>query len=238
MNNELISLLDNSTVIDTTDSSYTHNGITVPRVTAILSKMIHSDSLMYWANSLGFRHKSYKQTLQHAADLGTECHNAIDNFFDNNYIETNDILSMRSRAYESFKMWWTEINACNNVEVIYHEKTLTCKYFGGTLDGLYRINGKIYLIDYKTSNHITFKYVLQLAAYRYMLSLQGINIDGAIILQLNKSDVGFNEYFMNFDNPEHLQYINECEQAFLSLVYAYYNVSNVEKKFNEIKWRQ
>lgn len=237
MNNELISLLDNSTVIDTTNSSYKYDNITVPRVTAILSKMIHSDSLMYWANSLGFRHKSYKQTLQHAADLGTECHNAIDNFFENNYTETNDISSMMSRAYESFKMWWTEINAYNNVEVIYHEKTLTCKYFGGTLDGLYRINGKIYLIDYKTSNHITFKYALQLAAYRYMLSLQGINIDGAIILQLNKSDVGFNEYFMNFDNPEHLQYINECEQAFLSLVYAYYNVSNVEKKFNEIKWR-
>ena len=237
MNNELISLLDNATIIDTTESSYEYNGSTVPRVTAIISKMIHSDSLMYWANSLGFRHKSYKETLQYAADLGTECHNAIDTFFDNNYVETNDISSMKSRAYESFKLWWDEITANNKVDVIYHEKTLTCKYFGGTLDGLYNINGKTYLIDYKTSNHITFKYALQLAAYRYMLALQGIKIDGAIILQLDKNNVGFNEYFMNFDIPEHLQYINECEQAFLSLVYAYYNISNVEQKFNTIKWR-
>ena len=50
-----------------------------------------------------------------------------------------------------------------------------------------RINGKIYLIDFKTSNHVTYKYYLQLAAYSKVLrEKENINIDGVIILQLNK----------------------------------------------------
>ena len=37
-------------------SSYVNKfGIKVPRVTEILSAMMHSDNLMYWANNLGFK---------------------------------------------------------------------------------------------------------------------------------------------------------------------------------------
>ena len=63
--NDLINLLDSSQAVISKDSNsrYTYNGIVVPRVTEIISKCIHSDSLMYWANSLGFKHKSYKKTL-------------------------------------------------------------------------------------------------------------------------------------------------------------------------------
>ena len=53
--------------------------------------------------------------------------------------------------------------------VIETEKQLVCPYFGGTLDCLAEIDGRIYIIDFKTSNHITYKYFLQLAAYKYMI---------------------------------------------------------------------
>ena len=51
--NNLIKLLDSSEVVVNSESNsqYTYNGILVPRVTEIISKCIHSDSLMYWANS-------------------------------------------------------------------------------------------------------------------------------------------------------------------------------------------
>ena len=232
---EMVTLLNNMEPI-CIDSNYTYNGIIVPRVTAILSKCIHSDSLMYWANSLGFKHQSYKKTLEEAASIGSCAHENIDNFLSNKPIETS-MPHQSHNAYQSFLKWFYDVSNIANVKVIFHEKTVTCKYFGGTLDGLYEINGKIYLVDYKTSNHVTFKYILQLAAYRYMLRNElGIEIDGCIILQLSKDAVSYNEFVLNFDNVNHLNYINDCESAFLSLVFSYYNIIKVETNYQNLDW--
>ena len=234
---EMIKILNNAPVLEF-NTKYLYNGKPVPRTTEILSKMIHSDSLMYWANSLGFKHKSYKNTLNEAAYIGTECHDSIDEFI--NTGEINDLFKYDSarNAYESFMKWWNDIHINGNtVEVLKNEFPLVCKYFGGTLDGLYKINNKIYLVDYKTSNHVTFKYCLQLASYRYMLREEhGIELDGCIVLQLSKNSIGYNEYVLDFSNPNHLTFIDECERAFLSLVYAYYNVVYIEDRYKQI-WR-
>ena len=45
-----------------------------------------------------------------------------------------------------------------------------------------------------------------------------------------------NEYFLDLSREDHLQYIEECEHAFLSLVYSYYNIIKVENGFNNIEW--
>lgn len=235
---QMVTLLDNVQSINV-DSDYTYNGNIVPRVTKIISRCIHSDSLMYWANSLGFKHQSYKKTIDAAANIGTHTHNNIDSFLeDENHIADEYNMPYQSyNAYQSFLKWFNTIISIAQVKVIFHEKTLTCKYFGGTLDGLYEINGKIYLVDYKTSNHITFNYILQLAAYRYMLRTElGIEIDGCIILQLSKESISYNEFVLNFDNPEHLNYINECEMAFLSIVFAYYNICKIESGYKKLNW--
>lgn len=233
-----LSTTDNGIYANIVRSAYTYNGNVVPRVTEILSKCIHSDSLMYWANSLGFKHKSYKKTLEMYANWGTQCHNKIDSFIESQYINREIPKSLEAaNAFNSFLLWWDDINQNNEVIVKMHEQSITCPYFGGTLDGLYEINGKLYLVDYKTSNYVTFKYCLQLAAYMYILRTEyGINIDGCIILQLSKKEIGYNEYFLNFDNPEHLEYMEECEHAFLSIIYSYYNIIKVEEGFNNINW--
>lgn len=236
--NEIITLLNGMQPINT-DSEYAHNGVVVPRVTKILSKCIHSDSLMYWANSLGFKRQSYRKTVDAAANIGHHTHENIDNFLsDETYEAIESSMPYQSyNAYQSFLKWFFDVTNIARVKVIFHEKTLTCKYFGGTLDGLYEINGKIYLIDYKTSNHITFKYCLQLAAYRYMLRTElGIEIDGCIILQLAKEAVSYNEFVLNFNNQNHLKYMNDCEITFLSLVFAYYNITKVETNYNNLNW--
>ena len=111
---------------------------------------------------------------------------------------------------------------------------MSCEFFGGTYDALLSINGKVYLVDFKTSNHISYKYFLQIAAYRYMLQQQGIEIDGAIILQLDKKHPSFNEYIIQLNNPEHLDFINNCQECFFSLVYAFFNRLQVEKQFKTI----
>ena len=40
---------------------------------------------------------------------------------------------------------------------------------------------------------------------------QLIDINGIIILQLNKNNVSYNEYVLDFNNNDHLNFINHCE---------------------------
>ena len=136
--------------------------------------------------------------------------------------------------YLGFRKWWLDINSSNIVKVIGTEQHLVCPYFGGTYDLLLEINGLLYLIDFKTSNHVSYKYYLQLAAYKYMLEQQGYNIAGCIILQLNKTEIQYTEYPLIFSNPLHLDFINKSLNTFLSLTYAYYGIYQCEKMYKEI----
>lgn len=229
--------IDNYATLYNREVCYTYNGYPIPRVTEILSLMLHEDYLMTWSNAIGlYKHKKYEDTLQEAADIGGDVHGLIEEYLQKGYVSKN-IDSLRNEvknAFKSFQSWW-EIIKQNVYKIIYQEYKLTCPYFGGTLDMLIEINGKKYLVDFKTSNHIGYKYYLQLAAYRYILRTEhGIEIDGCIVLQLDKKTNMFHEYILDFGNLEHLNYINNCERAFLSLVYSYFNRLCVEDGFNKI----
>lgn len=212
----------------------------VPRVTEILSAMLHEDYLMDWSNSLGlYQHKKYRETLEMFALIGTYTHEAIENYFrgdqfdPRNYYET--IRMQVVNAFNSFLEWWSIIERQKDHKILMQEESLICKYFGGTLDMLIRINGKIYIVDFKTSNHSSYKHFLQLSAYRYMLEeTKDIKVDGCIILMLDKKICKFTELVLDFEVPEHCQFIDNCEEAFLSLVYAFYNRGIVETQFKEL----
>ena len=86
---------------------------------------------------------------------------------------------------------------------------MVCEWFGGTYDLLLKINGCLFLVDFKTSNHVTYKYYMQLAAYSYMLKQQGIYISGVIILQLAKTSPRYNEFVLDFSNQSDKYYFEE-----------------------------
>lgn len=213
----------------------------VPRVNDILSAMLHEDYLMKWSNAIGFKHQSYKDTLESAAYVGTCVHEAIENFLMNgeyinhhDYDCTNEQCNKIHNAFLSFTEWW-DIILKTSYEILLQEKTLICKYFGGTLDMLIKINGKMYLVDFKTSNSSSYKHFLQLSAYRYLLKeCENIEVDGCIILMLDKNEATFTEKVLDFSIPEHIQFMNNCEECFLSLVYSYYTRSIVQTQFNNI----
>lgn len=228
MNNILNLLYSNNTNLELKDQKYFYNGAPVPRVTEIISKMISEEYLLYWANGLGFKHQSYKKTIDKAASIGSNSHELINKFLLGETFVSNDI------PYLSFRKWWLDINASNKVKIIGTEQQITCRYFGGTYDLLVEINGLLYLVDFKTSNHVSYKYYLQLAAYKYMLELKGYIISGCIILQLNKQRIEYTEYILIFSNPMHLKYINDSLNTFFSLVYSYYNIYNCERMYNDI----
>lgn len=219
---------------------YVVDGRNIPRVTEILSCMLHEDYIVEWANKIGLYNKQkYHDVLNTASTIGTYTHKSIEHFIKNgSQPDFSDIpIQYKNRvinAFNSFLSWWRVINS-NNYKILMQEHKLICKYFGGTLDLLIEINGKIYLVDFKTSNHSSYKHFLQLSAYRYMLrEVEGIEVDGCIILMLDKQSDMFVEMFLNFDIQEHLDYINQCEEAFLSLVYAYYQRIQNQYLYNTI----
>ena len=229
MYNKIYNILEEDTQpMKLKEEKYFYNNIPVPRVTEIISKMISEEYLLYWANSLGFKHQSYKKTVQAAADIGSEAHDLISKFL------LGEVFTSDNIPYLGFRKWWIDISSNNSVKVLGSEVQISCPYFGGTYDLLLQINDKIYLVDFKTSNHVSYKYYLQLAAYKYMLELQGYKIDGVIILQVNKSKIEYTEYPLLFDIPEHLDFINKCLNTFFSLVYGYYNISKCENMYKNI----
>ena len=215
---------------DESNIYYNDDNVCVPRVTQILSETLDSSALIKWANGIGLRREKYDDVLKRASDIGSEAHSLIEDYIKNqkSYQYSNNI------PFSGFLLWYEKLSKYNLVKPLYSEYSMYNQFFGGTLDLLLQINDRIYLVDFKTSNYIYEKCFLQLAAYRWLLYQNlNINIDGCIVLQLNKTKVGFNEYVLDFHNPNDYQFIEACHRAFLSLVYAYYNAHYIKEKFHE-----
>lgn len=237
---KMLDMMSRSSTHLVTKSSYNYDKNIVPRVTEVLSQMLHEEYIAQWANSLGFKHKGYRAALREASDKGTYTHNSIECFLKGKPvpdIENIPVMAKESvyNAYHSFLKWWDCIIANNKVEIIYSEKTICCKYFGGTLDCLLKINGQYWLIDFKTSNNLSYKYFLQLAAYRYILKEEyGIDISGCLVLMLSKDHIEYQEKLIDLSIPEHEQFMQNCIKEFMLLVAAFYGRSEVEYQYKEI----
>ena len=214
------------------DSPYIFNGEKVPRVTHILSAMLYEDYITQWANSLGYRHKSYKITLQDAADRGSLIHDSINKYFisgvtpeDYMAIIPDEYLDTTLTGFKSFRLWFDNLE---NAKVIFTEKELISPYFGGTADLVLEYNNKIYLLDFKTGKNLSFKHFLQLSIYKYMLeTYYNIRIDCVGIIRLDKSFIAYKDSILDLSNEENIKYINQCTQTFFALFNAYrYRLNN------------
>lgn len=220
---------------------YQYNGIPVPRVTEIISSMIHEDYIVKWSNRIGMKRQKYETVLEAAADKGTYAHDAINRFLTTGnrrlpnvpYQYFNEV----NNAFNAFLNWFDLVSQHNTVELLMSEEELVCPYFGGTLDFLVKINGKINLVDFKTSNNESWHHHVQLSAYRFILEkYMNIKIDMAIILMLSKKENGrFDEIYFDLGNiKSHIEYMNRCQELFLSIVYSYYNRIRVEELYNKL----
>ena len=209
--------------VEISGDRYTYNGVNVPRVTEILSAMWYSEGLMHWANSLGYKKQSYTKVRDEAANTGTIAHDSIEYFLKTG--KDPDIQNAKSlNAYCAFKEWYSMLQKNGHTtEVLGMEEKLTCPWFGGTYDLLLNIDDKLCLIDFKTSNHISEKYYMQIAAYKYMLALKNITPVYAIILQLDKNAPVYYEYMIDFSNQDHSTYMQYALQSFFLICSAYYN---------------
>lgn len=211
------------------NSRYFHKDKGVPSVTELLS-FIDSQGLINWANAVGRKGQNNQDIVKRAAEYGTNTHAAIESYLNGEdpFVENSSLIA--------FKLWWKKLNENHRVRIVGKEESIISEFFAGTYDLLITIDDKPYLVDYKTSNHVTYKYFMQLAAYRNLLyTVKKININGCIILQLGKGRrPKYNDYSLDFTNPFHYEFIENCYRSFMGLVYTYYNVLNCKNQFNDI----
>lgn len=174
-----------------------YDGNLVPSVTTIL-KVIGKESLMQWANSLGWKRKSLAQELNDASIIGTYTHNYIEAFIlgknsdiNNIWIQINNLpYKLSTKAYNainSFHLWWDENG--QYVEAISTEVEMCCDYYGGTCDFICRYKGKLTIIDFKTSSDFHPTMYLQLAAYANIYEeIFDLKIEELAILRMDKAN--------------------------------------------------
>lgn len=247
---ELLEKIKDLEIRNSTKSNYSIDDKRVPRVTEILSAMMHEDNLMNWANGLGWKRISYRAFMKDAQDKGTYSHLAIEIFLRQGRIDLDTDLQIPNQkirdtvesCLDGFIQWWNELHKLHkNIKLIYLEETMINEYFGGTCDCLLQVDGEYWLLDFKTSNHMNYKYSLQLAAYRYLLkNTKNINISKCMILRLDKLNHFYETQEFNLSNKDHLNYIENCEQTFMILLTAfkmrmytnlqYQEITNLNKK--------
>lgn len=223
-------LLNDLTVFDKgkTARYRTSDGRGIPSVTELLS-FIDSEGLIYWANRIGRERQDNRDVTRQAAEFGTMVHESIERYLKRRKNVTDNI------CLDAFKKWWSGINSCHRVRILGQEESIIGDYFAGTYDLLIAIDDKPYLIDFKTSNHVGYKYFMQLAAYRYLLyTKKNINIEGCIVLQFDKKEPKFREFSLTFSEPHDYEFIENCNRAFMGLVYTYYNVKLCQRQFGQM----
>ena len=111
---------------------------------------------------------------------------------------------------------------------------------GGTIDGIVKINGAYYIIDFKTSKKISLEHVLQTSAYMWAINSGYTalpHINGIGIIRVDKAmEHTFDDLFLTETNPEQALYINQFQRCFCSLVDSYYRSvysENLFKVYND-----
>lgn len=187
------------------DDSHTYflDEIEIPSVTTVMNPLTD-----YEYRDVG------DKTLENAANRGTAVHEAIENWIKFGI----DGLDPELHGYmDGFLEWWNKYNPepiASEIRV-YHQ----ILRYGGTVDLIAKINGKIFLVDFKTTYRLIDKNCrVQLEAYSQALGSHGVKIEKKAILHLTKTG--------KWDMPEFKAKDAEAWRVFGSLkcVYDYLHI--------------
>lgn len=149
---------------------YTNDGINYyPSVTTVLDVYPKGKGFQDWLKNLGL---NTEEVLRRAGEQGTNVHNAIDSYLKG---EELSWMNEEEKANYTLQEWmmilrFVDFFTTYKPEIIAHEVPLVSNTLelGGTIDLVCRINGEVWLLDYKTSNALHTSYELQIAAYAMM----------------------------------------------------------------------
>lgn len=228
---------------------YNYNNNGVPRVTHILSQCEDKDGLVQWAANMGRRKYDYYR--ERAMNIGTIVHEIIDDYllyhindpgfkieYNNYYLFEPSYKESIDTAFNNFLIWKSNLeNSGYYIEqVVGIEIPIVNPWFGGTIDAIFKINGKYYIIDFKTSKQISTSYLLQTSAYMWSInngySPNLPHIDGIGIIRVDKNKFNcLDDLFLNSSDIYQNNYIINFQNCFLSYVDSYYRSKSCDYIF-------
>ena len=203
-------------------------GKRLPSVTTILGRFKDSGALIKWAYREGRAHAELEaagkpaprdlydkgSTSTKAAEAGTIAHNIIEAKIlgrpspygaqgEGEQIIDRETFDRALNAVAQYEQWAKQ----TRMTVTHTEMGLVSEkhQFGGTLDAVGEIDGKIVLLDWKTSNAVYGDYILQLAAYALLLeeNRPELTPTGFHILRFSKDNADFAHHsYGNLDNEK------------------------------------
>jgi len=145
---------------------------------------------------------AFKKERDVAASIGTAAHNALEDYINSgfegkalDYLETENIKAVAATRSGQKCLDEEDIEAISAELVVGSEKVGVA----GTLDLLCLWDGKLMIVDWKTSNSISDNYAMQIATYACLLEeMTGLKIDGARIVKLEKSRAKYTIYDLKY----------------------------------------
>lgn len=197
------------------------NGESIPGVTTILGRSKPAGALIHWAWKLGLDGVDYRAARDTAAGIGSDVHDRIDRFLRMG-IDSASVLPDESErtksdlAYAAWHRWWSE----RGLWMESTEEALISPELGyaGTYDGLaHDADGRLVLLDWKTSRGIYPEATSQCAAYASLLwECKRVLVSRVEIINATKEgEVSHLGYDLPRDMSEHAPW--RAFQAALSL---------------------
>ena len=144
-----------------------------------------------------------KTISEHAAGIGSTVHDWISQGIKykmgNAKLPVMPVDDEAVNCVEAFRDWagGKNINWISTEQKIYYHSDVVSERFAGTVDAVAEINGKEYVIDFKTSKKIYKPYHLQVAAYAKAISRMYDSKPWGLILRLDKETGKFQEKVFN-----------------------------------------
>ena len=172
-------------------------GEIVPGVTTVLN-VLNKPALAKWANNLGLQGIDSTKYVDKLAGIGTLAHSMVECHLMGSAPDVSeyspDDVEKAKKPLEKYLQWEKE----QELEPILIERLLVSEKFGfgGQIDLYAKLNGKLFLVDFKTCKAIYPEHFHQLAAYKQLLVENGYPVDEAMILRIGRSEYeGFESKF-------------------------------------------
>ena len=192
-------------------------GQEVPSVTNVLSSTSDQSGIEEWKRRVG--HEEAERILQESSSIGSNVHNALENYLqdkeweiidDGSYISKTSILIL-----ESFIN-----NLVNDIDEIWGLESglILDGLYAGTADCIGIYNGEESLIDFKTAKKLKPKewiedYFLQCSAYANAHNVMyGTNIKQTVVLMVDRNQE-YKKFIVN--NREFDHYTNKWKQRLI-----------------------
>jgi hypothetical protein len=156
---------------------YLVSGKRVPGATTVISTSLGwgKEGLLFWANRLGQEGKDHREERDAAADAGTIAHAMAEADVKGTPMPVRpgspteaeaETWTKAEAAYSAYRDW----KESSKFRLILSEVSFVSNdlRFGGTLDAVAELNGRVCLVDFKTSNSMHPEHLIQMAAYRHL----------------------------------------------------------------------